>query len=220
MNCEQLNTQLDAFLDADSAIDLDGLQQHVDNCDACQQQVAEARAIRKALRELPLEPPSTNFENRVLAEVRRQHPKNTHGHFVAGFGSAVAAGLALWFASTLFIPSTSPLATDSINIAMHSVSTVKLMFDVPDALADVTLSIDLPANVELQGYPGQQQLSWKTQLKKGQNILALPVLATGVGSGELVAQLKYGNKTKSLRIILKSAENGAYQYQLLPQESA
>ncbi len=218
MNCEQLNTQLDAFLDADSSIDLDGLQQHVEHCDACQQRLEEARAIRQALREMPIEPASANFENRVLAEVRRQH-RHHQSHFIAGFGSAVAAGLALWFASTLFMPSTSPLATENINIAMHSVSTVKLMFEVPDALADVTLSIELPANVELQGYPGQQQLSWKTQLKKGQNILALPVLATEAGSGELIAQLKYGNKTKSLRIILQSTQNGAYQYQVLPQES-
>jgi len=220
MNCEQLNTQLDDFLDADPAIDLNGLQQHVDSCSACQKQVTEARAIRKALCELPFEAASPNFEARVLGEVRRQHQKNTQGHFIAGFGSAVAAGLALWFASTLFIPASNPLPADSINIAMHSVNTVKLMFDVPDALADVTLSIKLPANVELQGYPGQQQLSWKTQLKKGQNILALPVLATEAGSGELIAQLQYGNKTKSLRIILKSAANGVYQYQLLPQDPA
>jgi len=219
MNCEQLHTQLDVFLDADASADLTAMQQHVDHCEPCQQRVAEARAIRKSLRALPFEPASAHFEARVLGEVRRQHKKQGQNHFIAGFGSAVAAGFALWFASTLFIPSASPLPTESINIAMHNVSTVKLMFEVPEALAEVTLSIELPANVELQGYPGQQQLSWKTQLKKGQNILALPVLATEVGSGELIAQLKYGDKTKSLRIILKSAANGVYQYQLLPQES-
>ena len=219
MNCDDFTRQLDDYLDADPAADLAALQQHVEACAHCQQSLDEARAIRAALAELPVEAPSRGFEQRVLAEVRRQH-KDTHKHhFIAGFGTAMAASLALWFASNLFIPGTGTQPTESISVAMHSVSTVKLMFEVPDALADVTLSVKLPANVELQGYPGQQQLSWKTSLKKGQNVLALPVLAIESGSGEMVAQLTYGNKTKSLRIVLKSTDNGAYQYQLLPMES-
>ena len=220
MNCNDFTIQLDNYLDADPAADLSALQQHVDNCEHCQQTLSEACAIREALAELPFEPASSGFEQRVLAEVRRQHKDSHKHHFIAGFGTAMAASLALWFASTLFIPGTSTQPTESINVAMHSISTVKLMFEVPNELADVTLSVKLPANVELQGYPGQQQLSWKTSLKKGQNVLALPVLAIEAGSGEMVAQLTYGNKTKSLRILLKSTDNGAYQYQLLPRESA
>jgi len=97
---------------------------------------------------------------------------------------------------------------------MNQARTVKLVFEAPMDLAEVTLSVELPENVELEGYAGQRQLVWQTSLNKGQNILALPVIAIGNGQGELVAQLSYGDKTKQFHIVLKTTSDGALIYQI------
>ena len=47
-------------------------------------------------------------------------------------------------------------------------------------------------------------MTWQTSLKKGQNILDLPVMAIGVGQGELLAQLNYDGTVKILRVVLKT----------------
>ena len=58
--------------------------------------------------------------------------------------------------------------------------------------------------MELDGYPGRRELAWQTSLKKGQNILDLPIMAIGVGQGELLAQLNYDGTVKILRVVLKT----------------
>jgi hypothetical protein len=182
--------------------------------------LAEIEAIRQALRSLPAEDASPGFEERVLDAVHRHngtHNRHSGNKFVTGFSTAIAASLALWFASTVYTPqfdSDAPQASNPqiINLAMSQPRTVKLVFDAPTDLAEVTLSVELPENIELEGYAGQRQLVWQTNLTKGQNILALPVIAIGNGQGELVAQLRYGDKIKQFNIVLKTANDGALIY--------
>jgi hypothetical protein len=172
---------------------------------------------------LPVEEASADFEEKVFAAVRSQYGARS-GHsgnrFIAGFATAMAASLALWFASTVYTPQFGEQAPQVINLAMNQARTVKLVFDAPTDLAEVTLSVELPENIELEGYTGQKQLVWQTSLNKGQNILALPITAIGYGQGELVAQLSYGDKTKQFHLVLKTAGDGALIYQTIKLVSA
>lgn len=172
---------------------------------------------------MPVPPPSTDFEQRVFARLRRQYPERRQGagRFAAGFATAMAAGLALWFASSVFIPQQPNVAQPrAIAVTMNQTQTVRLMFDATSDLQRVSLSIDLPPNMQLQGYPGQQQLTWDTQLRKGPNVLALPIMAVEEGQGELVAQLSYGDTIRTFRVVLKAANDGVMQYHLEQTESA
>ena len=74
--------------------------------------------------------------------------------------------------------------------------------------------------MELEGYPGRKQLSWQTSLKKGPNVLALPIRAIEHGEGELMARLNYGEKTKTFRVLLKTTADGVMHYQLQEIKSA
>lgn len=220
MNCTDINTRLDDYLDGDvSALEKPLIEEHMANCNDCQNSLAEARVLRRALNNLPIVEPSKGFEQRVFQEVRRQHTDNVKYKFTAGFVTAMAASLALWFASTVFIQQVPVDQPQTVMVALNDAHTVRLMFNAPKHIDQVTMSIGLPVHVELDGYPGKKELVWQTRLKKGQNILSLPLNVVATGEGELVAYLSYGDSSKKFRVILKTTGNGVKNYQFETLES-
>lgn len=85
-----------------------------------------------------------------------------------------------------------------------AIQTVRLAFSSREALNNVTLTLELPPNVELATYPGHQQLSWKVDLQAGENVLALPLKVLFPGAGELVAHLDDGHRQKTFRTSIPS----------------
>jgi hypothetical protein len=225
MNCTDINTQMDDFLDGrlDTAAG-DEFKHHIAGCEACAAQLGEMQALLGSLQNLPVEEPSAGLERRLFGEVRRHYRQSRHGWFGAGFATAMAASLAIWFASTVYlpdIPGPQPRSQQqTIALALHEQQTVRLLFEAQSDIQQVSLSIGLPANMELSGYPGRKQLSWETSLKKGHNVLALPIMAVDQGEGELVAELNYGDKTRTFRVVLKTTADGAMQYRLQEIKSA
>ncbi|GMR01622.1 MAG: hypothetical protein BMS9Abin19_1028 [Gammaproteobacteria bacterium] len=224
MKCTDIQKYLDDYLDdAMSLGEQKAVEEHIKHCVSCKQALEAHKTVRQALRSLPVDEASPDFEANVFAAVRSHygtHSRHSGNRFIAGFATAMAASLALWFASTVYIPQFDEAAPQVVNLAMNQARTVKLVFEAPMDLAEVTLSVELPENVELEGYAGQKQLVWQTNLNKGQNILALPVIAIGNGQGELVAQLSYGDKTKRFHIVLKTTSDGALIYQINKLKSA
>lgn len=225
MKCTDVQKYLDDYLDdAMSLGEQKAVESHIEQCASCQQALQAHTMVREALRSMPVEAASADFEEKVFATVRSHYGTGSSRHssnrFVAGFATAMVAGLALWFTSTVFTPQLDEQAPQTVTVAMNQTRTVKLMFDAATDLEQVTLKVELPDNIELEGYAGQKQLVWQTNLNKGQNILALPVIAIGNGQGELVAQLSYGDKTKRFRILLRTAADGALIYQINKLKSA
>ena len=102
-----------------------------------------------------------------------------------------------------------PVKQPVLSIALHTQKKVKLAFASSQALTGAKITIRLPDNVALVGYPGRRQLSWETNLKKGDNLLSLPVVATQVASGELIADIEYKGQVKTLRVNLLTNAAGA-----------
>ncbi len=212
MNCTDIHTHINDYLDlALSELASRRFDDHVASCQACQSTLQQAQRVQSELHNLPVEYPEGDFEQRILNKVHAQE-KQTDRRFLAGFGSAIAASLAIWFAVSLFQPNPE-LNTPNIDLALNTARTVTLKFDAPEALQQVRMSIELPDHVELSGYPGRRTLSWTTQFNKGSNILSLPVKAIAKGNGKLIAHIKYGNKTKHFTITLNTHLNGAWQFQ-------
>lgn len=215
MNCTDINRHLDDWLDEQlSEHEKSAFERHVADCTDCTARLENTRSLLSGLRKLSVPQPSANFEKRVFAEVRRQNKKTHRYKFTAGFATAATAGLALWFASTLLVPQSLLESPQMISVAMNETQTVRLVFESQNDIEQVAFSVGLPTNTELDGYPGRRELAWKASLKKGENVLALPVMAIDQGQGELIAQLSYGDKVKTFRVVLKTSMDGAMQYQL------
>lgn len=219
MHCtdEHINNYLDEML---PQLQKQAFEQHLSECKTCSDRVNDMRNILTGLNRMPITEATTSFEERVFREVRKQHQQQSSNLFVAGFVTATAASMALWFLSALFIVQEQSLpSSDTFTVAMSNSQSIRLLFDAPEDIDQVTLSIDMPDNFELSGHPGRSQLSWNTSLNKGQNVLTLPVMAVIEGQGELVAQLSYGDKVKTFRITLKTADDGAMNYKIQPVTS-
>ncbi len=211
MNCERLLTELDSYLDGDLSAEQRGqLEAHLAECEACRALVAEAQTVQEALREIPVPPMRPGFAGQAIKRATEHHSHHRRG-FIAGFSSALAASvlLALFIGKILPNMGSSPDSgvTPPVVISLQQPQTVNLVFDVATAMENATLSIELPDNVEVIGFPGQQVITWKTNLQPGRNILPLPLKGIMHSSSALVASIELEGRKKSIRIPIKVSDD-------------
>lgn len=217
MSCRECRTQLVAYLNKTlPAREQAAVTQHLEDCEHCRGQFAREQAIRQALQqEAPIPAPTAGFEQRVLSAA-------THGRH-RGFsvslwvGAAVAAALVLGvvlgaglFSGASREPSVAvqPVPSDPVKpLSEDILQTVRLAFSSHSALDNVMLTLELPQNVELAKFPGRQRLSWKVDLKAGENVLSLPIRVLFPGQGELVAHLESGAGQKTFRVRLPGTDS-------------
>lgn len=231
MNCADIHNLLDDALDGQlTGPEREALESHLASCATCQQLLHEAQSLRSALRALPLEPASSGFAARALrhaVEVNGATPHNRKS-FVAGFAAAAVVGFVFLFIGSIYYPGgdvgvgpsrvqgdkSPPLVSDArppaaeITIALHKTQRVKLTFDSSQAVERVRISLTLPGDVELEGYPGKRQIAWSTNLKQGQNVLTLPLIANSPQGGEFIARIEHGSTTNELHLNLNVGKPG------------
>jgi len=222
MNCTDIDKLKDDYLKGQlPVLQHTATEQHLLECESCHASIAASRKILEALKPLSAPEPRKGYVDGLFKEVRKQYPEKSSRHFVAGFATAMAAGFALWFVSTLFEVQQQTLpALNEMTVSLNTTQSVRLMFDAPDDYQRITLSLKLPDNIELKGYAGQSEISWDTSFSKGPNILTLPIKAITKGSGELIARVSYGDKLKAYHLVIKTADNGVVNYQVQPYPSA
>jgi len=215
MKCQTVKLMFDEYLDGTLLTrQRDDLVGHLDTCPACQRDLAELETLRRNLREMPVVPARENFAIEAIAAavgndipVTRNHPGFMHW-FGAGFAGALVAGLVLWGLVAIYPPAQPKSPKASFNIALYQPQKISLAFNAPADISDVRVSIELPQQFEVVGHAGRRLLSWKTDLKKGRNILTLPVVAKGEGKGVMIARLSRNKETKTLQVLLTTRKPG------------
>ncbi len=198
MNCEQLQAQLDDYSDGLlNRADVQAMQHHCLGCPRCCELLKRQDELIQSLQTMPVPPMRPGFAQQALkrAVVQKQHHRRG---FTTGFSSALAAGLALWVVVTFIMPGEQmqPEGVAQVQLALYQESTVNLVFYSPMPVGDATLSITLPDNVELVGFPGERMISWQTSLTEGQNVLPLPLRANGSVNSQLLASIESGGNRK------------------------
>ena len=168
-------------------------------------------ALRKLLKEYGDSsvtiPDTAFFDGALVAAARSGSKQQRKRSWLTGFGSAIAAGLAIWIVSTALItspidqPATSVIPT--ITMALEEPRTVNLVFSSARALDGATLTVSLPAGIEIAGFEGQQEITWLTSLSEGKNVLPLRLIGTMPTDGELLATLKHGDDDRTFRLRIK-----------------
>jgi hypothetical protein len=220
MNCKLflvlLDDHIDAELDAHTEADM---LAHAASCTACATFKKGELELRRSLQAIPVPAPRFGYAERMLAAAGRARPsvprRHRHGSVSSAVAGAVAAtlaiGVTLWVVrgpirQTAATP--APLGT-SIPVAhvrpaaTAGVQPVRLVFRSATALQNVTIEIDLPDGVELEGFPGQRRLTWQSDLTAGSNLLELPVRLSGRG-GVLTATLNHGTERRRFTVQLVS----------------
>ena len=208
MNCDYIKTNLLEYLDDTSNNGQQALfTQHLCECHDCQELVANEKSLRTTLRDLPVEAIDENFSESLFTNLELEKPQNQMKSFLSGFGSAIAAGLAIWFFITpAQLPTTNYDVINSVNISKNTVNNIRLSFDAPENFQHVTLSPKLPEKTELEGFPGQNLISWKTSLKTGKNILTLPILTKLNTGGVIEATISGDRGSKLIKLKMNIVE--------------
>ena len=147
----------------------------------------------------------TGFFNHALARATHVGSSRQRNRWLmTGFGSAVAAGVAVWLISGMLM--TAPQMPDvdasipGITVTLAEPRTVNLIFSSATALESATLTVSLPDGIELAGFPGQREISWKTSLQVGRNLLPLKLIALTPVGGELLARLEHDDRNRVFRL--------------------
>ncbi|WP_372986671.1 anti-sigma factor family protein [Marinobacter sp.] len=210
MNCKHFLQDVDAMAagELSEPVELE-MRRHADRCGACARALSSATLMMEEVARERAPEPDQGFEARMLAAAKRgEQPSAKRSWTIPVWGGAVAAALVvgIFIGSEFSGPQqpAKPIAETSTTTVQEVAAagdqkTVRLAFTSTEAVDNVTLTLELPPNMELAPFPGRHRVSWKVNLKPGDNLLALPLNILFPGAGTLVAHLDDGRKRKTFR---------------------
>ena len=144
--------------------------------------------IQALLRDYPMGEASAGFYDQALVRATHEGTRRQRNRWLlTGFGSAVAAGLALWMISVVF------MATPELPSSEPAIPGVTMVLAEPQ-------TVRLPDGIELSGFPGQREVTWQTSLAEGKNLLPLKLIATSPLGGEVHATLVHNDRGRTFRL--------------------
>ena len=206
MNCTDLTEKLDDYMDGDiDASTADAISRHAAECSVCRARIEHEHELRGLLRDYPVPQARAGFYEQALARAAHTGTRRQRNRWLmTGFGSAVAAGLAVWLITSVLM--TSPRMPDveaaipGVTIALEETRTIKLVFASATALDSAMLTVSLPDGIELAGFPGQREITWETSLEAGDNLLPLTLVALTPTTGMLIARLEHNARNRTFRL--------------------
>lgn len=209
-SCQQIHEIIDesaagTITPADARV----LERHLEQCRHCARRLRWQQRIAGELARQEIPPASADFESRVLAAATAGNADPRRSWTIPALGGAIAAALVLGLVlgigfdadqeSQPMMVDAPPPASQEATTTEAREQTVRLAFHAGSQLDDVSLTLELPAHVELDRFPGHRQLTWEVDLKPGDNIIALPLRIAFPQGGEIVAHLDAGDKRKTFR---------------------
>jgi hypothetical protein len=175
---------------------------HTASCDDCR----AALSALDALRTLRGEPVPTFEQSAVERAIDRALTESPAQRYRRGFWSGLASGAAI--AATVAAAvvgvwvfgtggDSAPAAVPEVRIALHKRSDVTVTLESPEALANAEVRVQLRGAVALDGYDGQRELKWSTNLDRGTNQLTLPVVASDATGGQVLVEVTHGDKRRT-----------------------
>jgi len=161
--------------------------------------------IQALLKDYPMPEATTAFYDQALLRATHEGTRRQRKRWImTGFGSAVAAGMALWLIGGFYLTTPNlPVASPDIpgiTMTLEEPRTINLVFASASALDSAMLTVTLPDGIELAGFPGQREIAWQTSLKEGKNLLPLELIAVSPVGGEVLARLEHDDRDRTFRL--------------------
>jgi hypothetical protein len=216
-DCQRFRARLDEESDLGSL----ALPRHAAVCPECADVLARERRVRATLRSLPVPALRADFLRSAVSRAQslnglpeRATMRRRDAFFALG-GAMVAAALmlAVVLSRETATPSTMPAVAagevvQTVALRIGEIESVRLRIDAPRDFEQVVFSVELPGHVWLVDRPGMRAMSWEGALRKGENVLELPLMAQH-GAGVLVAQVSWGEFHQRLQTRLVGESGGA-----------
>jgi hypothetical protein len=185
---------------------------HAAECDDCHSALRALDALR-TLRDAPAPSPSDGALERALDKALAQSPVQRYRRgYWSGLvsGAALAATLAalavgLWLRSG---GDELPTAVPEVRLTLNQPRAVTVTLESPEALANAEVRVELRGAVALDGYVGQRELRWMTNLDRGINQLTLPVMAIDTTGGQVLVEVTHGDKRRTFILDVRAGVAG------------
>lgn len=163
------------------------------------------REVLELLQDYPAPEPDEGFYERALVRATHEGSRRQRSRWMmTGFGAAIAATMIVWVVGGMLLDEPQLPEAGSVipgvTIALAEPRTVNLVFASATALDSATLSVTLPDGIELDGFPGQREITWETSLSEGKNLLPLTLVAVTPAGGELLARLEHEDRNRTFRL--------------------
>ena len=197
MKCERaIDVLLNEHATAEAA-EIDFATEHLRQCEDCQSALTALEMLEDT-RTLPIPGPSGGAFERAMQ--RATHVSHAVGSAPGRFALGMVAGAALAAAASvavfILLPQTpGPVveAPPQIVLARDEARPVSISLDSAQALEDAEIHLSLTGQVGLQGFEGQNELRWRTNLDAGANQLTLPLVSLGAGGGQVLVEVRHAN---------------------------
>jgi hypothetical protein len=191
------------------------LRAALDHAAACEDCSAALRAL-EVLRTLRSEPPPAVDDAAIERAIDRALTASPEHRYRRGYFRGLASGAALaatiaglavgvWFWQSAPV---APVAVPEVRIALNERSNVTVTLETPEALVDAEVRVELRGAVGLDGYAGQRELRWMTDLDRGVNQLTLPVIANDASGGQVVVEVIHGDKRRTFVLDVRAVTVG------------
>jgi hypothetical protein len=210
MKCEDaIETLYSGATPSDAAL------RHVAECDAC-------KAARQAVAALAVERTASvprlaegAFE-RALRRAAQSQPRVVTSRRGFWLGTLVGGALAASIAVAVTVWWTRPdapaaAANPQVRLAVHEVRAVNVALESPEALQGAEIHIVLTGAIGLQGFAEQRELRWTTDLDRGVNQLTLPVVALGPTGGQVMVEVRHGEKRRTFVVDVQTNDGAAWR---------
>lgn len=204
MKCEQIQLIINDYVDGTlPELQADTVKNHCVSCESCSASINALEKQKELLKSIAVPPASSGFEKRVIEaavfNAQAEHSLSLkHDSIIKFAAAAMISALVVWLG--LFSESNVSQNSETLIAVSDEVRTIKVAIDSEQALDDVSLRIELSDNLELAGFGNKKQINWTTGLRKGVNVIALPVVGIAKGKGDITTRIQLNGKEKVMRI--------------------
>ena len=167
--------------------------------------VDEDRNISEALRQLPTVEPRPGFVDRALRHATSRANSVSSWRSILSRPETwvgVAAGAVLALAVSLYVGliPRGGATHEPIDLAMNEIRHIEVLIDSERDLPGTNIKVAAVGGIALQGFEDEQQIDWNANLRRGPNLLTLPVVARTSGEGVLLAVIEHAGKRRSVTV--------------------
>ncbi len=181
--------------------------EHLAVCADCRDALTALDALH-AVREIPVPQPASDTVSRIvhaaMAE-ERARPIGVAGFWTGLAAGATAAGIIAVLSLALFAPGDAPEALiPQVTMALNQPGRVSIGIETDKALQGAEIHVSLRGAIDLQGFEGQRDIRWATDLERGMNELTLPVVTLSRGGGQLIVEVYHGDRYKTFLVDVRA----------------
>jgi len=203
VNCSFVGKNLLDYADGNSTEEtMQAVEKHLERCAHCKNRLATELRIQHSLRNSFTHQTTEQFKDNLFFTIEQQ-ASLARRWFNTGFSSAVAAGLFAWALFSVFIHASNyGNTTEEIHLPLNIAKIINIAIETPANFNQVTMTIEVPSHIEIDGFPNENRISWNTTLNSGKNLLSLPLKLKENYDGYIIAKISDGTKDKAFRFAI------------------